>query len=137
MLGGPRRSLAGHQTPERRGTGAQSPGRETAMNAEQARFLTEYLTGMIEQESATTAKVLAAVPDSGRDYKPDPKSRTAWELATHLAASDVWFLQSIIDGAFIYSEDGEKRAMSQIKNINDLVAFYKRELPPRLAAVRT
>ena len=27
--------------------------------------------------------------------------------------------------------------MSQIKNVNDLVALYQRELPPRLAAVRT
>ena len=107
------------------------------MNAEQAKFLTEFFAGMIERESATTAKVLAAVPDSGRDYKPDPKSRSAWELATHLAASDVWFLQSILDGAFVYSEDGEKQAMAPIKNVNDLVAFYKRELPPRLAALRT
>ncbi len=45
------------------------------MDAEQARFLTEFFAGMIERESATTAKVLEAVPDSGRDYGPDPKSR--------------------------------------------------------------
>ncbi len=106
------------------------------MNAEQAKFLTEFFAGMIERESATTAKVLAAVPDTGRDYKPDPKSRTAWELATHLATADVWFLQSILDGAFVWSEDGEKQAMSQLKTVDDLLAFYQRELPPRLAAVR-
>jgi uncharacterized damage-inducible protein DinB len=106
------------------------------MNAEQAKFLTEFFTGMIERESATTAKVLAAVPDSGRDYRPDPKSRTAWELATHLAASDVWFLQSILDGSFVYSPEGEKQAMSQVKSVDDLVAFYRRELPPRLSALR-
>jgi hypothetical protein len=45
-------------------------------------------------------KILAAVPDGRRDYKPDPKSRTAWELAKHLATSDVWFLQSVIDARF-------------------------------------
>ena len=62
------------------------------MNADQAKFLAEYLTGLIERESAMTAKVLEAVPDTGHGYKPDAKSRTAWELATHLATVDVWFL---------------------------------------------
>ena len=106
------------------------------MNAEQAKFLTEYLTGLIERESAATAKVLAAVPDSGKDYKPDPKSRSAWELATHLATSDVWFLQSILDGAFAWNPDAAKQAQEQFKSVADVVAFYKREVPARLAAVR-
>jgi uncharacterized damage-inducible protein DinB len=107
------------------------------MNAEQAKFLTEFFAGVIEREGATTAKVLAAVPDSGRDYKPDPKSRTAWELATHLALADLWFLQSIADGAFVWNEEAVQQATSQFKSINDLVSFYQRELPPRLAAVRS
>jgi uncharacterized damage-inducible protein DinB len=106
------------------------------MNAEQAKFLTEFMTGVLEQESATTAKVLAAVPDSGRDYKPDPKSRTAWELATHLALADLWFLQSVADGAFVWNEEAVQQATAQFKSVNDLVSFYQREMPPRLAAVR-
>jgi uncharacterized damage-inducible protein DinB len=106
------------------------------MNAEQAKFLTDFMTGVLEQESATTARVLAAVPDSGRDYKPDPKSRTAWELATHLAMADVWFLQSVLDGAFVWNEEAVQQATSQFKSVDDVVAFYKRELPPRIAALR-
>ena len=47
---------------------------------------------MFDQESANTVKVLRAVPNDRCDYKPDEKSRTAWELATHLASSDLWFL---------------------------------------------
>ena len=91
----------------------------------------------MERESATTAKVLAAVPDSGkRDYKPDPKSRTAWELATHLAAGDVWFLQSILDGKFAWIRRRPTEAESQFKNVNDVVAFYKREVPARIKALR-
>ena len=69
------------------------------MNPEQAKFLTEYFATMLENESKTTAKVIAAVPDDKRDYKPDDKSRTAWDLATHLALGDVWFLDSIVNGA--------------------------------------
>ena len=106
------------------------------MNADQAKFLADYLTGLIERESAMTAQVLAAVPDSGKDYKPDAKSRTAWELTTHLATADVWFLQSVIDGAFKWDPEGAKQAAAQFGSVQDVVAFYKRELPARLAALR-
>jgi uncharacterized damage-inducible protein DinB len=107
------------------------------MNAEQATFLTNYLTGLIERESAATAKVLAAVPDEGKNYKPDDKSRSAWELATHLATADVWFLQSIIDGGFQWNPDAAKQAQAQFKTVADVVAFYQREVPARLATLRS
>jgi uncharacterized damage-inducible protein DinB len=106
------------------------------MNADQAKFLAEYLTGLMERESAMTAQVLEAVPDTGHGYKPDAKSRTAWELATHLATADVWFLQSVIDGAFTWDPEGAKQAAAQFGSVKDVVAFYKREVPARLAALR-
>ena len=81
------------------------------MNAEQAKFLAGYFKQLMTDETRTTAKVLAAVPDTGRDYRPDEKSRSAWELATHLATSDVWFLDCIIKGAFVFDPEGEKRTM--------------------------
>ena len=106
------------------------------MNADEAKFLADYLAGLIERESDATAKVLEAVPDSGKDYKPDAKSRTAWELTTHLATADVWFLQSVIDGAFRWDPEGAKQAAAQFGSVKDVVAFYKRELPARLATLR-
>jgi uncharacterized damage-inducible protein DinB len=106
------------------------------MNAEQATFLTEYFAGLIQQESATTAKVLAAVPDSGKDYKPDEKSRTAWQLTTHLALADVWFLQSILDGKFVWDQAAVDQAEAGFKSVGDVVAFYQREVPLRLQALR-
>jgi uncharacterized damage-inducible protein DinB len=106
------------------------------MNAEQARFLADYFAGLIQQESATTAKVLAAVPDSGKDYKPDDKSRTAWELTTHLALADVWFLQSILDGKFVWDQAAVEQAVAQFKTVGDVVAFHKREVPLRIQALR-
>ena len=82
------------------------------MNAEQAKFLVEHYAGVLEMEAKTTAKVIGAVPDNRRDYKPDDKSRSAWELATHLAVSDVWFLDSIIEGSFNFDPEVEKRLHS-------------------------
>jgi uncharacterized damage-inducible protein DinB len=49
----------------------------------------------ITRESEITKKVIAAVPDAASSYKPDPKARTAKELAWHLANSDVQFLDGI------------------------------------------
>ena len=36
-----------------------------------------------ENESKTTRKVIARIPE-GSDYRPDPKSRTAREIAWHI-----------------------------------------------------
>ena len=106
------------------------------MNAEQAKFLTEYFLNMLEQEGKTTAKVIAAVPDSGRSYRPDEKSRTAWDLATHLALGDVWFLDSIINGKFEFDPDAYKQAAAQFRSVTDVVEYYNREFPARVKQVR-
>lgn len=106
------------------------------MNADQAKFLTEYFANMLENESKTTAKVLAAVPDNKRDYKPDDKSRSAWDLATHLALGDIWFLDSIINGAYKFDGDAEKQQVAKFKTVNDLVEHYNREFPAKLKALR-
>ncbi len=106
------------------------------MNADQAKFLTEFFATMLESESKTTAKVIAAVPDDKRDYKPDDKSRSAWDLATHLALGDVWFLDSIIQGKFNFDPAVEEQQSKQFKNVNDVVTYYNREFPARLATLR-
>ena len=55
------------------------------MNPENAKAAAEVIAAMWEGEFAATCQVLAAVKDDNRDYKPDAKSRTAWQLATHIA----------------------------------------------------
>ena len=51
----------------------------------------------ITREAEITKKVIAAVPDAASSYKPDPKARTAKELAWHIANSDIQFLDGIAD----------------------------------------
>jgi len=83
------------------------------MNPEHAKAAAEMMTNLWEGELAATAQVLAAVNDEKRDYKPDAKSRTAWQIATHIATSDVWFLDSIINGKFEFDPEKAKAAESQ------------------------
>ena len=70
------------------------------MNAEQASAIVELLTRTIESEGGATRKVIGAVPTGNRGYKPDAKSRSAWDIAVHIAMSDVWFADSILGGKF-------------------------------------
>lgn len=106
------------------------------MNAEQAKLLVEYFANLWEGELPATAKVLANVPDEGRDYRPDAKSRSAWELATHLALGDVWFIQSIIDGSFIFDPQAEKNMAAGFKTAAEVADFYRREVPAKLKELR-
>ena len=106
------------------------------MNADQAKVLVDFFANMFDNEGKTTAKVLAAVPDSGRDYKPDEKSRSAWDLATHLVLGDIWFLDGIINGKFEMDPEGESRAAKMFTSVKDIVDFYNKEFPARVKQLR-
>lgn len=106
------------------------------MDQKHAQLLRDYMTGLMEGELAATCRVLAAVPDDKRDYRPDEKSRTAWELATHIATADMWFLDSVINGAFAFDPEASKRALAQFNTVSDVVAYYKRELQVRIQQLR-
>jgi uncharacterized damage-inducible protein DinB len=106
------------------------------MTGDQATFLAEQMVNLMQGEFPATCKVLAAVKDDTRDYKPDPKSRSAWEVATHIATADIWFLDSIINGAFAFDPDAAKAAEAQFKTVADVVAFYEKAFPAKLAEVK-
>ncbi|HZI80349.1 MAG TPA: DinB family protein [Vicinamibacterales bacterium] len=106
------------------------------MTSEQAKAAADLMTTVWEFEFPATCRVLAAVKDDNRDYKPDAKSRTAWDLATHLATTDIWFIDSILNGAFEWDPEAVKRAESQFKTVDDIVAFYTRTFPEKVKALR-
>jgi len=106
------------------------------MNAEQAKLLVEQFAGLMESEVPTTLKVLGATRGGDGQYKPDAKARSARELAAHMAISDNWFLQSIIDGKFEFNPEAAKNAESQLKSADDIVAFYQKSVPEKLKLLR-
>jgi uncharacterized damage-inducible protein DinB len=104
------------------------------MTADQARVVADLLIGIIEQESKATSKVLAAVPAGNRDYRPDPKSRSAWDLAVHLAMAEMWFADSIAQGKFEWT--GDPPTPPEMTNPEAVAAWYERNLKQRLATLR-
>ncbi len=66
-------------------------------------FAVAYRDTMLDgfnNEVETTKKIVSCIPDNKRDYRPDPHARTAWELAWHLANTDIQFLDGIADLEF-------------------------------------
>ena len=106
------------------------------MTPAEAKAATDVIAAMWQGEHRATCEVLAAVKDDTRNYKPDPKSRTAWELASHLATADIWFIDSIMKGAFEWDPEAAKRAEGQFKNVDDIVAFYKKTFPEKLKGLQ-
>jgi len=84
----------------------------------------------IQMEVTTTKRVLAAVPDSGHEYRPDPKARTAKELAWHLAAEDVKFLDGIANLAF------NTKAGPAPATTTEIVKWYDTNMPRAMARVQ-
>jgi len=71
------------------------------LTAEQAHILVHnVLLGTIKNESRTTKSVIAAVPGTNLDYRPDPCAKSAHELLRHIAVADNFFLEAVINGAF-------------------------------------
>jgi uncharacterized damage-inducible protein DinB len=106
------------------------------MNTDQAKTAADTLASLWEGEFPATCQVLAAVKDDNREYKPDAKSRTAWQIATHMATADVWFMDCILKGKFEFNPEAAKQAEAQFKNVSDIVDFYKKTFPEKLKQVR-
>ena len=106
----------------------------SSLTPEFAAGVREMMLQSIEREVATTMKVIAAVPDAKRDWKPDPKARSAWDLAWHIASEDVVFLECITELKFKLPDprfDKEKPA-----NSADLAAWYQRKMKDAIGKVR-
>jgi uncharacterized damage-inducible protein DinB len=96
------------------------------MPAPTAEFVLTYRAMMMDglsREVEKTRKVLAAVPDDKSNFRPDPHARTAWDLAWHIASSDVHFLDGIADLKFNMTAAEDKP-----KNIAELLEWYDRNM---------
>ena len=68
----------------------------------------------LKLESKTTKRVMEAVPADKGEYRPDPISKNAIELVRHVAAADIRFLNTVIQGQFSTAAvipDGPKTPM--------------------------
>jgi len=91
------------------------------MPSDHALFLRTVFLPVLERETATTQNVITAIPPDKGDYRPDTVSKTALELAWHIAASEKRFYNGIADGAFDFSPIPKPDA---VKNSADIARWY-------------
>ncbi|MGH9588999.1 MAG: DinB family protein [Terracidiphilus sp.] len=103
------------------------------ITAEQAHFFVHNLfLSMLRNESRITRSVLAAVPGTNLDYRPDSCAKSANELLRHIAGADNLFLKTVIDGAFV---PGSVKVPEKIKAPREVAEWYESEHARNLEAV--
>jgi uncharacterized damage-inducible protein DinB len=100
------------------------------MNADQAKFLAGVIGQNLQGEWMHTYKAINSINDAKKDYKPAGDSRTAWDLAHHIAICDVGFLEAVANNSF-----ANFPAKTDAKTIPQLAEWYKKEMPKALEKV--
>jgi uncharacterized damage-inducible protein DinB len=102
------------------------------MTPEQAAFLLTVFLPAVEKESLITRRVVQAVPADRCNYRPHADSRSALELAWHIACCDIWFLDGFLQSNFEMEDDSMP---ADFKDTADILLWYEDEFPSKLAEV--
>jgi uncharacterized damage-inducible protein DinB len=71
-----------------------------------------------ENESKTTRKVLARIPE-GSDYRPDPKSRPAAEIAWQIVCEEQMIIDALESGKMEWSPRPAPPTMKELVDVYD------------------
>ena len=96
---------------------------------DQASFLLHsvYLPGL-KNEHRITKSVIEAIPLDKGDYRPDGISKNALELAWHIVATEMRFMDALAAGAFDFSP---RPRPDSLKNSHDLSGWYTENFTSR------
>lgn len=72
-----------------------------------------------KREAAATRKVLARIPQDKSDYKPEPRSRSAREIAWLIVREDIALGAALADGVCDWTEPPAPAQMSEILDLYD------------------
>src|SRR5215831_9844202 len=67
-----------------------------------------------EKEAPATRKVLSRIPQAKSDYKPDPRSRNARDLAWLIVLEEMFLLDGLEKGAFNWVDKPAPATMQEI-----------------------
>jgi uncharacterized damage-inducible protein DinB len=107
------------------------PATKSAITPEFVLAYRELILSTFAAEMQTTRRVIAAIPEGCKGTRPDPKARTAAELAWHIAYDDVTFLNKIADLNFEMTEP-----VPPLSTVAEIVNWYTENLPKAIKRVR-
>ncbi len=88
---------------------------------DQASFLRDMALDSMGGNHTLTRRVIEAIPLDKGDYRPDTVSKSALELAWHIAATEQRFFEAVTAGGFDFTPSPMPES---IKNSADLGAWY-------------
>jgi len=94
----------------------------------------EMLLKEIEQEAATTRKMLSIVPDDKYNWKPHEKSMTIQQLATHIAELPNWVTMTLTTSELDFASNPYKQ--ETITNTKDLMQYFEKCLAEGKASLQ-
>jgi len=103
------------------------------ITSDQAKFLLGMSLPRLDIEHQTTKRVIEAVPLDKGDYRPDPISKTALELAWHIVAAEQRFLSGICSGAFDFAPINRP---DSIRNSAQIAAWFDESYARNIAQLR-
>ena len=107
------------------------------VTAEYAQTTRDFAVATFEREAQTTRRVILAIPEDKKTWRPDPKAKTADELAWHIAFNDVNMLESIARLSFMtMSEEENTEAKLHPKSIAEIVKWHELNLPKAVAKLQ-
>lgn len=89
-----------------------------------------------EREMAATRRVIEAIPEDKKTWKPDPKAMTAEALAWHIAFVEPSMLMGIANLSFMSSDEEAAIQKNVPPTIADIVKHYDTNMPKALDRVR-
>ncbi len=104
---------------------------QSAVTAEFVTAYRELILSTMAAEMKNTMKVIAAIPEIGKGYRPDPKSRNAHDLAWHIVYEDVMFLDMIAD-----MKIEMRPAAPSPATIAEILKYYEDNFPRAIKRVR-
>lgn len=97
------------------------------MTPDEAAVVFAFVHPQIVMESASTRKVLAAVPADRCSYCPDDRSMNGLALAKHLAVTERMFLRTVLTGEFQRPSPSEGDSLATPA---DITAYYDASVLP-------
>lgn len=104
-------------------------------DAPPVRFLLEKVYNpALLNEHRITSSVIEAIPADKGDYRPDAISKSALDLAWHLAATEAFFMSAVAKGAFEFVPNPRPES---IKTSADLAAWSKESFNTHYQALQS
>src|SRR5262245_24855289 len=104
------------------------------MTSEQASFLRDFLLNRVEEAHIVTLRVLRSIPDFHCDYRPNPNSRSARELAWHIVSTELQLLGGIASGTFSRDDD---EMDPPPESMSEMAEYYEERFGKSLECIRT